>query len=197
MSKKIKALVQKYEKDMQFENRFDDLKHKLDLIPDAEVKSEVFTIKRKVMPAYVMMVVLLMLVTGIIGLQFGLNGDLNENQPSLNPVDIQLMEEFDIYNRESVKSIVINSNIIIYLYVGYKGVDKKLMVRVEAKGFYITMQGTANNNEFYQATNSSFVVASIEDEIVEIDLSFYDNSVYVTTINQTVDFSSHFDWLMD
>ena len=99
MNKKIKTLVQKYEKDMQFENRFDELKDKLDLIPDADIKSEVFTIKRKVMPAYMMMIVLLMLITGIIGLQFGLNTSYVTGPENIDIVDKELMKLADFYEK--------------------------------------------------------------------------------------------------
>ncbi len=123
MSKKIKTLVQKYEKDMQFENRFDELKNKLDLIPDADTKSGVFIIKRKVMPAYVMMIVLLMLVTGIIGLQFGLNSNYVETPENVDVIELKLMELTDVYERESVELILIDNNTQVFTYIGTKDGD--------------------------------------------------------------------------
>lgn len=120
MSKKIKALVQKYEKDMQFENRFDELKSKLDLIPDSEPSHDVYVIKRKVMPAYVMIIVLLMLVTGIIGLQFGLNTNYVTGPEQVDKVEELISDVSDIYERESVEAIIIDSNTKIQTYIGYK-----------------------------------------------------------------------------
>jgi len=186
MSKKIKALVQKYEKDMQFENRFDELKHKLDLIPDAEVKTEVFTIKRKVMPAYAMMVVLLMLVTGIIGLQFGLNKDFVDGPTTVDDIERNLMEMADIYEREAVAFIVLDEYAKIYVYVGQENGQDVLIfylrslypdqvIQIEIQGSLFTM---SNENKFEvfeiesKAATIGFTVLVNENKLYENDFDF-------------------------
>ena len=197
MSKKIKALVQKYEKDMKFENRFDELKDKLDLIPDVEVKNEVFVIKRKVMPAYVMIIVLLMLVTGLIGLQFGLNNDLTGNQQNLNEVDKQLMNIFDLYERESVQTIVINDDTIAYLYVGFIGTDKYLVARYVSSQTDLSMDGTIDNNEIIQTSEINYVVGKVENDIVNVQITFHSQNSFIDSLVMSVDLSSYYDWLME
>ncbi len=164
MSKKIKALVQKYEKDMQFENRFDDLKHKLDLIPDAEVKSEVFTIKRKVMPAYVMMIVLLMLVTGIIGLQFGLNSDFVEGPTTVDNIEFKLMELVDIYDRESASVLFIGDAARINIYVGYLNSEKVIIIYGRAYKDDDQFRITYENNEYSMYKGNNYIVIPLIDE---------------------------------
>lgn len=195
MSKKIKTLVQKYEKDMQFENRFDELKHKLDLIPDAEIKSEVYTIKKKVMPAYAMMIVLLMLVTGIIGLQFGLNTDFVNGQENINPVDAQLMDIFDIYERESIHTVVLNNNMIAFIYIGLEGSEKKVVIRLDAKEQGITITGNINGQQIEVAKNSYFIVGLVENDQVDIDIDFVKADNVVANLILQLDLTSYFDYL--
>lgn len=195
MSKKIKTLVQKYEKDMQFENRFDELKHKLDLIPDAEIKSEVYTIKKKVMPAYAMMIVLLMLVTGIIGLQFGLNTDFVNGQENINPVDAQLMDIFDIYERESIHTVVLNNNMIAFIYIGLEGSEKKVVIRLDAKEQGITITGNINGQQIEVAKNSYFIVGLVENDQVDVDIDFVKADNVVANLILQLDLTSYFDYL--
>lgn len=195
MSKKIKTLVQKYEKDMQFENRFDELKHKLDLIPDAEIKSEVYTIKKKVMPAYAMMIVLLMLVTGIIGLQFGLNTDFVNGQENISKVDAQLMNILDIYEREAIQTVVINSDMIVHFYVGVDGMDKKIVVRLVSKQQNVTILGTINDYAVSHTNSDYYVFGDANNEMVSIDIEFMKNGLVIGTLNTSIDTTSYFDYL--
>jgi len=195
MSKKIKTLVQKYEKDMQFENRFDELKHKLDLIPDAEIKSEVYTIKKKVMPAYAMMIVLLMLITGIIGLQFGLNTDFVNGQENINSVDAKLMDILDIYEREAIHTVVINSELMVHLYVGLDGMDKKIVVRLVSRQPSVTMAGTINEIEVTHTNSNFYVYGDANYEIVSINIEFMKDGLVIGTLNTSIDTTSYFDYL--
>lgn len=195
MSKKIKALVQKYEKDMQFENRFDDLKHKLDLIPDAEVKSEVFTIKRKVMPAYVMMVVLLMLVTGIIGLQFGLNSDFVEGPTTVDDIERNLMEMADIYEREAVAFIVLDEYAKVYIYIGQDEGQDVLIIYLRAFNPELTIQVDIEGNSILMSNDIKYQVVKIDSTILSIGFIVLsdNNDLYESDYN--FDFQSHFDLL--
>lgn len=195
MSKKIKALVQKYEKDMQFENRFDDLKLKLDLIPDSEVKTEVFTIKRKVMPAYAMMVVLLMLVTGIIGLQFGLNNDFVDGPTTVDNVEFRLMTFLDIYERESAETVVLNDTLIAFIYVGYKDGEEKIVIRIRSKEQGYNIMGTINNIDVEQTDSDYYVVGSVIDGIADIDVQVVSNLNIIAELDIVLDLTQNFEYI--
>lgn len=197
MSKKIKALVQKYEKDMQFENRFDDLKHKLDLIPDAEVKSEVFTIKRKVMPAYVMMVVLLMLVTGIIGLQFGLNSDFVEGPTTVDNVEFKLMELVDSYERESVSTVLLDEFARVHFYVGIKNNEPVIIAFLKITQPDIIVELSINNETFTLTNLNQFIVINLVNFDISItyDVKYNDNVIH--SENSNFDFEPYYSDLME
>lgn len=196
MSKKIKALVQKYEKDMQFENRFDELRNKLDLIPDAEVKSEVFTIKRKVMPAYVMMVVLLMLVTGIIGLQFGLNNDFVDGSTTVDSVEFRLMELVDIYDRETAAILFIEDVARINIYIGY--LDNQEVIVLNGRSILSEDVIVINyNNTEYEITmaNNYTLIHVIDVSNIELDIDItYHEAVRVSDSFQ-LNFTTNFQYL--
>jgi hypothetical protein len=196
MSKKIKALVQKYEKDMQFENRFDELKHKLDLIPDAEVKTEVFTIKRKVMPAYAMMVVLLMLVTGIIGLQFGLNNDFVDGPTTVDSVEFRLMELVDIYDRETAAILFIEDVARINIYIGY--LDNQEVIVLSGRSILSEDVIVINyNNTEYEITmaNNYTLIHVIDVSNIELDIDItYHETVRVSDSFQ-LNFTTNFQYL--
>ncbi|GEM_PF-3259653 len=196
MSKKIKALVQKYEKDMQFENRFDDLKHKLDLIPDAEVKSEVFTIKRKVMPAYVMMVVLLMLVTGIIGLQFGLNSDFVEGPTTVDNVEFRLMELVDTYDREAASILFIEENARLNVYVGYLDNQKVIVLSGQSKLDDDIIIVNYDDTEYTITISSNYVVIQLVDESnIELDVDIYNTGTLRVTENFVLNLTINFEYI--
>ncbi|MDG0889478.1 hypothetical protein [Paracholeplasma manati] len=195
MSKKIKALVQKYEKDMQFENRFDDLRHKLDLIPDAEVKSEVFTIKRKVMPAYVMMIVLLMLVTGIIGLQFGLNGDFVEGPTTVDDIERNLMEMADIYEREAVAFIVLDQYAKVYLYIGQDEGQDVLIVYLRAFNPELTIQVDIEGSSILMSNDIKYQVVKIDSTILNIGFIVSSDNYNLYESDYNFDFQPYFDLL--
>ncbi len=196
MSKKIKALVQKYEKDMQFENRFDELKHKLDLIPDAEVKSEVFTIKRKVMPAYVMMVVLLMLVTGIIGLQFGLNSDFVEGPTTVDNVEFRLMELVDTYDREAASILFIEENARLNVYVGYLDNQKVIVLSGQSKLDDDIIIVNYDDTEYTITISSNYVVIQLVDESnIELDVDIYNTGTLRVTKNFVLNLTINFEYI--
>ena len=197
MSKKIKALVQKYEKDMKFENRFDDLKHKLDLIPDVEAKSEVFVIKRKVMPAYVMIIVLLMLVTGLIGLQLGLNNDFVDQPEAIDTVEENLMNLLDIFERESVHTTIINKDLVAYIYIGIDDLDKKIVVRIESKIEGITVNGLIDGLEVTQTVNTNFVVGLAVNDTSVIQLDIYENGSLIEHLSMTLNLTEYYSWLTE
>lgn len=196
MNKKIKTLVQKYEKDMQFENRFDELKDKLDLIPDEDIKSEVFTIKRKVMPAYVMMIVLLMLVTGIIGLQFGLNSSFVIGPEKIDHVEEQLAELMDIYEREAVYTQVVSDDLIIHLYVGQTDLDKIIVIRLVSKIENVSIVGNANGGNLQQSNGTFYASAVVIENIVNLNIDFVSNNIVIGEVNTTIDLTSYYLWLL-
>lgn len=196
MNKKIKMLIQKYDKDMKFENRFDELKDKLDLIPKADIKSEVFTIKRKVMPAYMMMIVLLMLITGIIGLQFGLNSSFVVGPEQIDTVELELMKMADVYERESVYTEVINENMILYMYVGLNGTDKTVILRLNTKIETVSIVGLANDNTFIQAEDKFYSSTTISQDLVTFEIDFINNGIVVGETNVTINLESYYTWLL-
>lgn len=195
MNKKIKALVQKYEKDMQFENRFEDLKEKLDLIPDQNNHNEVYVIRKKLMPAYVMTIVLLMLVTGIIGLQLGLNSNYITGPERVDLVESQLGTYMDIYQREAVETISINSEFTVFVYIGYHQQVKTILIRVLSKTPSILLTGTIDSSPIIQTSNPNFYVVSIQDANTVFDISVIRNNATIADINSTIDLTAHFNWL--
>lgn len=196
MSKKIKALVQKYEKDMQFENRFDELKSKLDLIPDSEPSHDVYVIKRKVMPAYVMIIVLLMLVTGIIGLQFGLNTNYVTGPEQVDKVEDQLSRIMDVYEREAIQTFIVNDNLIAYIYIGKTGFENQIVIRVKSKLEYIKIKGTVNGNDVIFTNSDFYVFSNISDYDTTIDLDFVINEVLIAELNAQINLEPNFTWLV-
>ncbi len=195
MSKKIKTLVQKYEKDMQFENRFDELKHKLDLIPDAEIKSEVYTIKKKVMPAYAMMIVLLMLVTGIIGLQFGLNSSYIETPETVDSVESRLMELTDIYEREAVSTILLSDFARVHLYVGLLNNEEVIVAYLTIIQPNITASIDVENSTYTLSTANRFQLIVLNEMNADLDFKVIFNQTIIHSENKQIDFTAYFDLL--
>lgn len=196
MNKKIKALVQKYEKDMQFENRFEDLKDKLDLIPDQNNTNEVYVIRKKLMPAYMMTIVLLMLVTGIIGLQLGLNSNYITGPDETDPVEQMLSQHADIFERESVESIYVNDKVRLLVYIGIKNNQKIILVH----GFSTERNNVINlsiggvTQQVSQGMN--FLVFSISnDQEIELHAQILMNNVMINEVNYSLDLSLDFDYL--
>jgi hypothetical protein len=166
---------------MQFENRFDELKHKLDLIPDADIKSEVYTIKKKVMPAYAMMIVLLMLVTGIIGLQFGLNTNYVDTPENVDVIELELMNLTDAYERESVELIVIDHNTRVFTYVGTKNGNFVIVFYMKADVQQTMTEIKIGNQSIVLDRNKPMdllVIENIENTIIEFKTT-YQNSDFV------------------
>lgn len=196
MSKKIKALVQKYEKDMLFENRFDELKSKLDLIPDSEPSHDVYVIKRKVMPAYVMIIVLLMLVTGIIGLQFGLNTNYVTGPEQVDKVEEHLSKSMDIYEREAIQTYVVNSDLKAYIYIGKTGLEKQVVIRFVSKLEHFKVEGTINGNSLIPTESDFYVLANISDYAITIDLDFVIDQVLIAELTAQIDLEPYYTWLL-
>lgn len=194
MSKKIKTLVQKYEKDMQFENRFDELKHKLDLIPDPETKSEVITIKRKLMPAYSMMMVLLMLVTGLIGLQFGLNTNYLTGPERVDIVEEQLMELTDIYEREAIETVIIDSLTKINVYVGIKN-NNYVLIFFARTAYQSTLVSVEINSNTAVLDNAMFMNYLLVDSLDSVTIIFNVSHQNSESSNLTItrDYSKFFE----
>lgn len=197
MNKKIKALVQKYEKDMQFENRFEDLKDKLDLIPDQNNTNEVYVIRKKLMPAYVMTIVLLMLVTGIIGLQLGLNSNYITGPERVDVVEEQLSAFMDIYQREAIEIIIVNNDIVLFVYAGIKGDSKTIIINIQSKTSSTSMSGVANNTEIVKLQSLNFYSVVITENLVNFDIDLMKNSVIVEEVNFQLDLSTYYAWLLD
>lgn len=195
MSKKIKTLVQKYEKDMQFENRFDELKHKLDLIPDADIKSEVYTIKKKVMPAYAMMIVLLMLVTGIIGLQFGLNSSYVETPGTVDSVESKLMEITDIYEREAVVTIILSDFARVHLYVGLLNNEQVIVAYLTIIQPNITASIDVESTTYTLSTTNRFQLIELNEMNAELAFKVIFNQTIIHSENKQIDFTAFFDLL--
>lgn len=195
MSKKIKTLVQKYEKDMQFENRFDELKHKLDLIPDAEIKSEVYTIKKKVMPAYAMMIVLLMLVTGIIGLQFGLNSNYIDNPETQDSVELKLMELTDTFEREAVSTVLLGDFARVHLYVGLLNNEEVIVAYLTIIQPNITASIDVENSTYTLSTANRFQLIVLNEMNVDLDFKVIFNQTIIHSENKQIDFTAYFDLL--
>ena len=195
MSKKIKTLVQKYEKDMQFENRFDELKHKLDLIPDAEIKSEVYTIKKKVMPAYAMMIVLLMLVTGIIGLQFGLNSNFIETPETQDSVELKLMELTDTFEREAVSTVLLGDFARVHLYVGLLNNEEVIVAYLTIIQPNITASIDVENSTYTLSTANRFQLIVLNEMNADLDFKVIFNQTIIHSENKQIDFTAYFDLL--
>lgn len=197
MNKKIKTLVQKYEKDMQFENRFDELKDKLDLIPDQNLYTDIIVIRKKLVPAYTMMIVLLMLVTGIIGLQFGLNSGYISGPEHIDIVDNQLSSYMDIYEREAVQSVAINDEYFLIIYVGYKAETKRILIRLLTKNPSVVLVGTVDGNEISSKLSQNFYVSDVTNNITTFDIDLVVDGDVLGSFNSTLDLSSYYEWLQE
>lgn len=197
MNKKIKTLVQKYEKDMQFENRFDELKDKLDLIPDQNLYTDIIVIRKKLVPAYTMMIVLLMLVTGIIGLQFGLNSGYISGPEHIDIVDNQLSSYMDIYEREAVQSVAINDEHFLIIYVGYKAETKRILIRLLTKNPSVVLVGTVDGNEISSKLSQNFYVSDVTNNITTFDIDLVVDGDVLGSFNSTLDLSSYYEWLQE
>ena len=196
MNKKIKTLVQKYEKDMQFENRFDELKDKLDLIPDQNLNTDIIVIRKKLVPAYTMMIVLLMLVTGIIGLQFGLNSNYISGPDRVDIVDNQLSTFMDLYEREAVQTISVNEQYSLIFYVGYESNVKKVLIRLASKTPNVVLIGEIDGNTITASTNPNYYIVSINNTTVSINLDIVRNQNVLGSVDTVIDLSTYYDWLL-
>ena len=197
MNKKIKTLVQKYEKDMQFENRFDELKDKLDLIPDQNLNTDIIVIRKKLVPAYTMMIVLLMLVTGIIGLQFGLNSGYITGPERVDLVEEKLAESFEKYIPEAINTYVINDSILLSLYVGNQLGQPKMLIRIISKSPEVSLVGTIDSNIIEKTDNSYYYTCEVNDGLVTVDLKVYRQGLEVGSLLESFDLSSYYSWLQE
>ena len=197
MNKKIKTLVQKYEKDMQFENRFDELKDKLDLIPDQNLNTDIIVIRKKLVPAYTMMIVLLMLVTGIIGLQFGLNSNYISGPERVDLVDEQLLDLFDVFIPESISTYAIDESLLISVYVGIQSGQTRLVIRIISKSPEVSISGTVNSKSIVISSNNFYYFSEVDEDVANLDFSIYKQDSQIGTLTKNIDLSSYFNWLQD
>lgn len=196
MSKKIKALVQKYEKDMQFENRFDELKNKLDLIPDSEPSHDVYVIKRKVMPAYVMIIVLLMLVTGIIGLQFGLNTNYVTGPEQVDKIEEKLSTLVDIFERESVATLVLDDDAKVNIYIGVLHNEKVIVVygQSNVRTNQITIDYLGTSYVLRYGDNYS-IIELVDEANINLSVEVINSNVTLSQADFLFDFTLNYNYL--
>lgn len=131
MNKKIKKVVKNYEEKMKFESRFESLSQKLDLIPDnTPIKSDVIIIKRRMIPAYLMSVIVMALITGIIGLQIGLS-NLKLNTIYESALETELKKHLDIFSDYSIYTKAFDEETMLLVYYGSDKVSERLVINVE------------------------------------------------------------------
>ncbi|MCU0105650.1 hypothetical protein N7603_08260 [Acholeplasma vituli] len=197
MNKKIKTLVQKYEKDMQFENRFDELKDKLDLIPDQKSSDDVIVIKRKLIPAYSMILVLMMLITGIIGLQFGLNTNYLSGPEHVDYMENKLSDTADIYIRESIETIIIDKNTKVSIYIGIKDGMNILIFKSEFNVLYSNLFITVNSNTIELTDNTDVGLLNVDD-ISNVSMNYSVEHSTGESFSKSIsrDYSAYFEWLL-
>ena len=188
MNKKIRAVVKHYEKNMKFESKFEQLSHKLDLIKDdTPLKSDVIVIRRKLIPAYMMSVLVMALVTGLIGLQIGL-GNLKIKTEYINPVKLELEKHVDIYMDSAIQTEVLDKDSMVFMYYGLKNNEDRIIIYLKTDEIVgnITLE---HNGEVYTYTIEGdgewySVPISSTDVIVDIEFTFED--VVGNVVNETI-----------
>ena len=198
MNKKIRAVVKHYEKNMKFESKFEQLSHKLDLIKDdTPLKSDVIVIRRKLIPAYMMSILVMALVTGLIGLQIGL-GNLKIKTEYINPVKLELEKHADIYLSNSVYSSVIGDQLIVNYYVGIKNDTKYLIINIVTNQNYGEFSVEYNNqsNTLNIQEDEFWAILVIDDsDVYSLELSFKDQLGQTHYKNDVLELSEYFDYL--
>lgn len=188
MNKKIRAVVKHYEKNMKFESKFEQLSHKLDLIKDdTPLKSDVIVIRRKLIPAYMMSILVMALVTGLIGLQIGL-GNLKIKTEYINPVKLELEKHVDIYMDSAIQTEVLDKDSMVFMYYGLKNNEDRIIIYLKTDEIVgnITLE---HNGEVYTYTIEGdgewySVPISSTDVIVDIEFTFED--VVGNVVNETI-----------
>lgn len=131
MNKKIKNVVKNYEEKMKFQSKFESLSQKLDLIPDnTPIKSDVIVIKRRMIPAYLMSVIVMALISGVIGLQIGLS-NLKLNTEYINPIEIEVQKHVDEFLTHSISFIGIDHETAVSIFFGTRNNEEYLIVYSE------------------------------------------------------------------
>ncbi|MDY0347082.1 MAG: hypothetical protein RBQ70_05400 [Acholeplasma sp.] len=200
MNKKIRAVVKHYEKNMKFESKFEQLSHKLDLIKDdTPLKSDVIVIRRKLIPAYMMSVLVMALVTGLIGLQIGL-GNLKVKTEYINPVEVELQKRVDIYLTNSIYSSVIGNQVNLNYYIGLKNEERYLLINMD------TIENYGDVNVIF-AENSYDLVIHEElfwilipigsTDVIDLEIVYTDNANLVHEKNINFTINEHFDFLLN
>jgi hypothetical protein len=198
MNKKIRAVVKHYEKNMKFESKFEQLSHKLDLIKDdTPLKSDVIVIRRKLIPAYMMSVLVMALVTGLIGLQIGL-GNLKIKTEYINPVKVELEKHVDHYLSQSIHSNLISDDLIINYYVGIRQSQKFLIVNLNTNQNYGTIILQYNQTQYTLNIQDDefWAVILLEDEesyVLGINYTNQTNEVFISTEN--LDLNGYFEYI--
>ena len=178
MNKKIRAVVKHYEKNMKFESKFEQLSHKLDLIKDdTPLKSDVIVIRRKLIPAYMMSILVMALVTGLIGLQIGL-GNLKVKTEYINPVEVELQKHVDIYMKSSILFHAIDNDNAVYVYYGLSEGQEILILNFNTEDSNGVI-GVKYNDEVFQKdilTDGKWISVEIDSNasLIELQLSFID-----------------------
>ena len=198
MNKKIRAVVKHYEKNMKFESKFEQLSHKLDLIKDdTPLKSDVIVIRRKLIPAYMMSVLVMALVTGLIGLQIGL-GNLKVKTEYINPVKVELEKHVSHYIPMSIGSTMLNGEIVINYYVGTKDNVKYLVISpttVESTG---SVSFIYNSNTFTYRfdQNQEWILIELGDtDNVVLDIVYNNGLSTVISKTETMQLTEYFDFI--
>lgn len=198
MNKKIRAVVKHYEKNMKFESKFEQLSHKLDLIKDdTPLKSDVIVIRRKLIPAYMMTVLVMALVTGLIGLQIGL-GNLKVRTEYINPVRVELEKHVVHYLPMPVDTTILNGEVIVNYYVGTKNDLNYLIISPD------TFESTGSivftyNNESYSYRfdeDQEWIVIELQDtNNVTIEIEYNDAFSTVIVESITMNLTGYFDYI--
>lgn len=183
---------------MKFESKFEQLSHKLDLIKDdTPLKSDVIVIRRKLIPAYMMSVLVMALVTGLIGLQIGL-GNLKIKTEYINPVKVELEKHVDHYLSQSIHSNLISDDLIINYYVGIRQSQKFLIVNLNTNQNYGTIILQYNQTQYTLNIQDDefWAVILLEDEesyVLGINYTNQTNEVFISTEN--LDLNGYFEYI--
>ena len=199
MNKKIRAVVKHYEKNMKFESKFEQLSHKLDLIKDdTPLKSDVIVIRRKLIPAYMMSVLVMALVTGLIGLQIGL-GNLKIKTEYINPVKVELEKHADIYLSNSVYSSVVGEQLVVNYYVGIKNDSQYLIINIVTNQNYgeFTVDYGDQTNTLLIQEDEFWTIFELDNKgSYNLELAFSDQLGQTYYKNDVLELTDYFDYLV-
>lgn len=186
MNKKVKSVLKDYEKNMKFNNQFSELKMKLNLIDDT--KKDVIVIRRRLIPAYMMSVLVLALMTGLIGLQIGLS-NLKIKTEYINPVELELYKIVNVYSEHPVYTTAISSDSIVIIYYGLKDDKEYLIFRYITPTVLGNFQIDYNGESFVEyLSNSSYKEVEIEGDNQYIEIVFRYVDPNLNEISKTFNF---------